>query len=80
MIDRFNDLLVSGYVTPSGHAFLLLHGNRTEESIRAFFVEAHELFAKHVMNPFYKYDTPIVSSQFDFVLRALSKRYLALHV
>ena len=32
---------------------LLLHNGRApEESVRSFFTEASELFAKHIMNPF----------------------------
>jgi len=53
VIDRFNTLLVSAYITPGGTVMLLLHHGRTnEESIRAFFVEVGDLYAKHVMNPF----------------------------
>jgi hypothetical protein len=47
VVDKFNDLLVSCYNT-AGHArLLLLHDSRlSEESIRAFFQEVHELYVK----------------------------------
>ena len=47
MVDKFNDLLVSCYNT-AGHArLLLLHDSRlSEESIRAFFQDVHELYVK----------------------------------
>jgi hypothetical protein len=46
-VDKFNDLLVSCYNT-AGHArLLLLHDSRlSEENIRAFFQEVHELYLK----------------------------------
>jgi hypothetical protein len=46
-VDKFNDLFVSCYTT-AGHArLLLLHDSRlSEESIRLFFQDAHELYIK----------------------------------
>jgi hypothetical protein len=46
-VDKFNDLLVSCYNT-AGHArLLLLHDSRlSEENIRGFFQEVHELYLK----------------------------------
>ena len=53
VVDRFNSLLVSAFITPGGTVMLLLHNGRApEESVRSFFSEASELFAKHIMNPF----------------------------
>ena len=79
VIDRFEDKLVSAFVTPSGQYFLLLHhSNRSEESIRNFFVEIHEIYVKHLLNPFYVPDSPVLSMHFDLHVRALSKRYLHL--
>lgn len=47
VVDKFNDLLVSAYVT-GGHArFLMLHEQRTpEHGIIQFFSEVHELYVK----------------------------------
>ena len=82
VIDRFNTLLVSAYITPGGTVMLLLHHGRTnEESIRAFFVEVGDLFAKHVMNPFAVLDAPMTmtngcSPVFDTHVRDIAKRTL----
>ena len=46
LVDRHNDQFVSAYVTPSGTRFLLLHDGRSDDSIKAFFVDVHELFVK----------------------------------
>ena len=65
---------MSAYLTPGNLKFLLLHEGRNEDAIRTFFVEAHELYVKFLMNPFYEYDTPLVSAAFDVRVRALSRR------
>jgi trafficking protein particle complex subunit 2 len=78
VVDRFNSLLVSGYVTPGGTVMLLLHNGRGEDQVRAFFVEVNDLYTKYLMNPFSTPDAPIVSAQFDFIVRGLAKRILGL--
>ncbi|CAM9201237.1 unnamed protein product [Phaeothamnion confervicola] len=75
-VDKFNDQLVSAMLTPSGVKLMLLHDGRSEEAIRTYFNEVHELYVKLLLNPFYKYDTPIVSPAFDQRVRALAKRLL----
>jgi hypothetical protein len=46
VVDKFNDQLVSAFVTPSSVKFLLLHETRNDDTIRAFFHEVHELYLK----------------------------------
>ena len=47
VVDKFNDLLVSCYSTAGNTRLLMLHDSRlTEESLRAFFTEVHELYVK----------------------------------
>lgn len=77
VIDRFNALLVSAYVTPGGTAMLLLHNGKGEDAVRAFFQDAHEVFAKHMMNPFATFDTPITSPAFDSEIKSLAKKYIS---
>ena len=47
VVDKFNDLLVSCYSTAGHTRLLLLHDSRqSEEGLRAFFTEVHELYVK----------------------------------
>ncbi|KAJ6934332.1 trafficking protein particle complex subunit 2 isoform X2 [Populus alba x Populus x berolinensis] len=63
-IDRFNDMVVSVYVT-AGHIlclcdfvcysikrFMLLHDSRNDDGIKSFFQEVHELYIKILLNPY----------------------------
>ena len=76
VVDRFNALQISAYITPGGMTLLLLHNGKGEDTVRAFFVEAHDVYAKHMMNPFSTYDGPIVSPHFDIAIRQLARRHL----
>lgn len=47
MVDKFNDLFVSCYTTAGRARLLLLHDSRlSEEAVRLFFQEVHELYIK----------------------------------
>ncbi|KAE8907160.1 hypothetical protein PF005_g20913 [Phytophthora fragariae] len=46
VVDRFNDQLVSAFVTASGVKFLLLHETRNDDTVKAFFHEVHDLYVK----------------------------------
>ncbi|KAL4271230.1 hypothetical protein GQ457_13G017920 [Hibiscus cannabinus] len=61
-VDRFNDLVVSVYVTADG--------------IKSFFQEVHELYIKILLNPLYLPGSRITSSHFDTKVRALARKYL----
>lgn len=73
-VDRFNDLVVSAFLTSGNVKFLLLHEGRNEDNIRSFFLDVHELFVKVLLSPFYERDSPILSPHFDKRVRALAKR------
>jgi hypothetical protein len=75
-VDKFNFLLVSAYATLGGKIFLLLHNGKSEDAVRAFFTEAHELFVKYMMNPFALPEAQIISPQFDHQIRNLAKKLL----
>ncbi len=76
VVDKFNYLAISGYVTQGGKIFLLLHNGKSEDNVRAFFVESHELYVKYLMNPFVDIDGPVTSPQFNGVIRNLAKKLL----
>ncbi|CAD6216580.1 unnamed protein product [Miscanthus lutarioriparius] len=65
-VDRFNDLVV----------FMLLHDSRSEDGIKSFFQEVHELYIKIFLNPLYLPGSRITSSHFDTKVRALARKYL----
>ncbi|CAN1344081.1 Trafficking protein particle complex subunit 2 [Linum perenne] len=45
-LDRFNDLVVSVYVTAGHTRLMLLHDSRNDDGIKSFFQEVHELYIK----------------------------------
>ncbi|KAM1120481.1 hypothetical protein ACFX13_045330 [Malus domestica] len=76
-IDRFNDLVVSVYVTADVHTrLMLLHDSRNDDGIKSFFQEVHELYIKTLLNPLYLPGSRIASSHFDTKVRALARKYL----
>lgn len=76
IVDRFNDQNVFAFVTAGNIRFLLLHEGRNEDQVRQFFLEVYEAYVKLLLNPFYQYDTPIVSSSFDQRIHAIARRFL----
>lgn len=78
IVDRFNNLVVSAYVTPGGVYLLLLHEGRSEDAVRGFMTEVHEIYVKHMLNPFAQFDAPIASPQFDSHVRHISRKFLSL--
>ncbi|KAJ8617612.1 hypothetical protein MRB53_013798 [Persea americana] len=75
-VDRFNDLVVSAYVTAGHTRLMLLHDSRNEDGIKSFFQEVHELYIKILLNPLYLPGSRITSSHFDTKVRALARKYL----
>lgn len=76
VVDKFNDQLISAYVTPGRARFMLLHDVRNEDGIRSFMHDVHELYVKVLLNPFHRPTQRIVSETFDARVRALGKKYL----
>uniref|UniRef100_A0A1I8JMS3 PolyA_pol domain-containing protein n=1 Tax=Macrostomum lignano TaxID=282301 RepID=A0A1I8JMS3_9PLAT len=64
-VDKFNDLFVSAFVTPSRLRLLILHDTKNEDGIRHFFSEMFETYVKLALNPFYQPQSPIKSAAFD---------------
>jgi hypothetical protein len=77
VVDKVKQQQVSSFLTAGNIKFVLLHAGRSEDSIRNFFYEVHELYVKLAMNPFYQIDTAITSKEFDRRVRAVARRYLS---
>ncbi|PJF17451.1 hypothetical protein PSACC_02754 [Paramicrosporidium saccamoebae] len=76
VVDRYAEWFVSAFIATTGDRFLLLHDVRNEDSVRQFFSEAHELYVKYTVNPFYKNGSPVQSGSFEVKIRLLAKRFL----
>ncbi|KAG7336593.1 Sedlin [Nitzschia inconspicua] len=77
VVDKVNQQYVSTFLTAGNIKFVLLHGGRSEDSIKNFFYEVYELYVKLSMNPFYHVDTAITSKEFDRRVKTVARRYLA---
>eukprot|EP00919_Chromeraceae_sp_WS-2016_P069488 GHVR01164799.1.p1 GENE.GHVR01164799.1~~GHVR01164799.1.p1 ORF type:complete len:141 (+),score=27.15 GHVR01164799.1:103-525(+) len=75
-VDRFNDLLVSSWVTPGHIRFMLLHTQKNDEAIASFFKDVYELYVKLLANPFYEINGPICSSSFESRIHDIARKYL----
>jgi hypothetical protein len=74
VIDRFNNLQVSGYITPGNRLrLLLLHDGKSEDQVKTFFRGVHSLLIPLVLNPFFLSNERIHSVDFYTKIRRLSK-------
>lgn len=74
IVDRFNNLQVSGYITPGNRLrLMLLHDGRSEENVKTFFRGVHQLLVPLVLNPFFLPKKRIHSVDFYSRVRRLSK-------
>ncbi|KAJ7556686.1 hypothetical protein O6H91_05G093700 [Diphasiastrum complanatum] len=74
-VDRFNDLVVSVYITAGRTRLMLLHDSRSDDGIKNFFQDVHELYMKVLLNPLYVPGSRITSPYFDTRVRALARKY-----
>lgn len=75
-IDRFNQWLVSAFVSASQIRFLIVHDHKNDEGIKNFFSEIYETYVKHSINSFYKINTPIKSQMFEKKAQLYGRKYL----
>ncbi|OAC98767.1 hypothetical protein MUCCIDRAFT_149330 [Mucor lusitanicus CBS 277.49] len=75
-IDRFNEFYVSCFVTAGSVKFMLLHDQKSEDSIKQFFTEVYELYVKVLMNPFYEKNSTITNPSFDNRIKLVARRFL----
>ena len=74
VVDRFNNLQVSGYILPGNRLrLLLLHDGKSEEMVKTFFRGVHHLLVPRVLNPFFLPKERIYSAEFHAQMRRLSK-------
>lgn len=74
-VDKFNDFIISAFVTAGHIKLMLLHDVRNDEGIRNFFNDVHELYVKVLMNAFYQPNSAITSTLFDSRVKTLGRRY-----
>lgn len=75
--DKFNQTLISAYATQGGKILLLMHSQtKSEDAVRAFFLEVHEVYVKYLMNPFVEHDAPVSSPHFTAHVRQIAKKFL----
>ena len=55
--------------------FLLLHDGRSDDSVKAFFKDAHELYLKVLLNPFFVPTSRILTSNFNQKIRMLARQH-----
>lgn len=80
-IDEYDGFLVSSYVTYNNTKFMVISDKRhviNYLQLQKFFLNVHDLYLKHLMNPFTsaKDDLPIKSSLFDAKIKVFGDLYL----
>ena len=53
-----------------------MHDNKSDDNVRNFFKEVHELYVKVLLNPFYEWGTAIKSKDFEARVRVLMKTFV----
>lgn len=75
-IDKFNNAIISTFLTAGNIKLMLLHESRNDEGIKNFFGDVYELYVKCLMSPFYRVNAAITSPVFDSRVKALARKYL----
>lgn len=75
-VDRFNQWMVSAFVTASQMRFIIVHDIKNDEGIKSFFNEMYDTYIKHSLNSFYKINRPIKSVTFEKKAHTYGRKYL----
>eukprot|EP00918_Siedleckia_nematoides_P018092 GHVU01038722.1.p1 GENE.GHVU01038722.1~~GHVU01038722.1.p1 ORF type:complete len:145 (+),score=19.79 GHVU01038722.1:35-469(+) len=78
VVDRFNEYLVSAFVTAGHTRFMLLHKQQRghDDNVHQFFKEVHEHFIRAMLNPFQEPTGLITSSIFDDAVKNAAQKTL----
>jgi len=68
-------LQVSAFVTAAQIRFLLLHDGRSDDVVKAFFKDVHELYLKVMLNPFFMPSLRIATPGFTQKVRILARQH-----
>ncbi|CAH8619840.1 unnamed protein product [Dicrocoelium dendriticum] len=74
-VDKFNEWIVSAFITPGRLRFVLLHDEPNENRIRSFFNEVYETYVKLSLNPFFDRASPIDSPSFTKKVQRLASKH-----
>ncbi|KAK9833304.1 hypothetical protein WJX81_004791 [Elliptochloris bilobata] len=61
VVDKFNNLQVSAFVTAAQVTFLLLHDGRNDDSVKLFFRDVYEVYLRVILNPFFSASAKLTS-------------------
>ncbi|CAH8531331.1 unnamed protein product [Schistosoma intercalatum] len=75
VVDRFNEWLVSAFITPGRLRFILLHDESNENRIKYFFQDTYEAYIKLALNPFFRREKPITSSSFSKRVQRIANKH-----
>jgi hypothetical protein len=76
-IDKYNDYLISVFITFSQCKFLFVHESRMDENIlKNLLCEIFEYFLIYRCNPFVDTRKPIISRAFDERIRLIGEKYI----
>eukprot|EP01084_Bolivina_argentea_P319499 554175_1 len=75
-VDKFNEFLISAFVTIGTTRFLLLHNKSlNEQQIKRFFGDLYHIYLKLLMNPFYLKGSPIENARFRQEVQRIGKQH-----
>merc|ERR1719295_546670 len=78
-VDKFNEFLISAFVSIGTTRFLLLHNkSMNEQHIKRFFSELYHTYLKLLMNPFYLKGAPITNIRFTQEIQRIGKMHFKL--
>ncbi|KER24730.1 hypothetical protein T265_14354 [Opisthorchis viverrini] len=74
-VDKFNEWIVSAFVTPGQLRMVLLHDEPNDTRIRNFFNDVYEAYVKLALNPFFDRAKPITSPSFTKKMQRLTSKH-----